>query len=130
EQVAPQGARPAGDGPRPGLGSGVEDVLEASDDGLEDLDAGPTLVVPLDEDPGGGLGAGLLEHLAGGGLVGVPAVAVAPVLVGDLVLLVGGRLAVLEPPELLVGGDRQPELHDDGAELDELLLEGVDLAEG
>src|SRR5258706_4062586 len=43
---------------------------------------------------------------------------------------IGRGLAVLEASQLLVGADRQPELCDHRAGLDQLLLEGVDLGEG
>ena len=42
-----------------------ERLLDPAGDGLQDLDSGPFLVVGLDEDPGGRLAAGLLDHLAG-----------------------------------------------------------------
>src|SRR5271157_943941 len=107
-----------------------EGGLDVPDEGPDHLDAGPFLVVGLDEDPGSGDGAGLLDHVAGGGDVSVPAVAVPPVVLGQLVLLVGGRLSVAVAAELLVGGDRQPELQDDGPGVGQLLLEPVDLLVG
>src|SRR5581483_4269150 len=59
---------------------------------------------------------------------GAPLLAVPPVLLGDLVLLPGDALALLESPELLGLVDVQPELDQDDAALDELFLESVDLA--
>ena len=68
------------------------------------------LVVGLDERPRRLARAGPLDHVVDRELVGIPAVAVAPVLVGQLPPLVGRRLALLEAAQLLVRGDVQPEL--------------------
>src|SRR5581483_9509301 len=62
-------------------------LLEPLAHRLDDPDAREELVVRRDEDPGGGLGARPGDHVVHGGLVGVPFVAVAPVLVRDLVAL-------------------------------------------
>src|SRR5262249_50217060 len=64
------------------------------------------------------------------GLVGLPLGAVAPVLLGELVLFVGRLLAIAKARQLLVGGDVQPELLHQAARLRQLLLEVVDLAVG
>src|SRR5438552_9587004 len=81
-------------------------------DGLQDLEPCVQLVVGLYDHPWRDRSARLLEHVARRLLVRVPPGAVAPVFLGDLVLLVRRRLPVLEAPELLVLRDRQPELHD------------------
>src|SRR5436190_11787171 len=79
----------------------VQGSLDALGERLEDFDAGEVLVVGLDQGPGGDLGAGAVDHVADGGLVGVPLLAVAPVLGGDLEALEAGLLPRLEASEEL-----------------------------
>lgn len=87
----------------------LQAFLEAFADGLEHFDTRVILVIRLDQRPGSGGGAGVIDHVAHGrGVVG-PLFPVAPVFVGDLVSLVGGLLALREPAQLLVGRDVQPE---------------------
>src|SRR4051812_46332518 len=85
------------------------------------------LVIRLDEDPRRVRGARALDHVRGGDLVLVPFVAVAPILAGDLEALEARLLALLEAAQLLLFGDLQPVLRDDGPVARELLLERVDL---
>ncbi len=97
-------------------------LLEAAADGLEDLDAGELLVVPGHNGPRRILGAGPSHHVIDGGLVGVPLLAVAPVLVVDLVLLEGDLLALLEAAQLFLLADVHPELHHHQPVVGELLF--------
>src|SRR5439155_20939386 len=71
-----------------------------------------------------------VDHVADGGLVGVPLLAVAPVLGGDLEALEAGLLAQLEAGKLLFFANRQVELGEDDLVLDKLILEVVDLGVG
>src|SRR5262249_14371679 len=73
---------------------------------------------------------GAVDHVADRDLVGVPLLAVAPVLRRDLEALEAGRLALLEAAELLLLGHREPELADDEAVARQVLLEVVDLRVG
>ena len=86
------------------------------------------LVVGLDHRPRRMFDARPLDHVGGRDLVRVPLRSVAPVLLGDLVAHEGRALAALEPAQLLLGVDVEPELHDRDAARVELLLEVVDLA--
>src|SRR4051812_14096986 len=72
---------------------------------------------------------GTLEHVLGGDRVAVCLVAIAPILFRDLPSAKRIVLAVVEPLELFVGADLQPELDDDDSlegvhplELDDLLV--------
>src|SRR6202044_2685497 len=75
----------------------------------EDLDPRVVLVLGRDERPGGDLRARAVDHVADGALVGVPFLAVAPVLLGDLEALERRPLALLEAAELLLLAHLQPE---------------------
>jgi len=77
-------------------------IVQRSDQASQDLDAGVVFVVRADQDPGRRCSAGAFDHLAGGGLVGLPFLAVAPILRGNLELLEAGFLAQGETPELLL----------------------------
>src|SRR3954469_5061840 len=68
---------------------------------LHHLDAGEEFILGLDHRPRRDLGAGAIDHVADGALVGVPLGAVAPVFFGDLEALPRDLLALLEAPELL-----------------------------
>src|SRR5690554_6242541 len=70
------------------------------------------------------------EHLVDGALVVIPALAVAPVLVGELVALVGRSGAGLEASELLVLVVGEEELDHHPAVGQQLLLEVGDVAVG
>ena len=63
---------------------------------LQRLDARIVFAVRFDDVPRRILGAGLLQHLVDGLLIGVPFLPIAPVLFGDFPLLVRVVLAVLK----------------------------------
>ena len=66
----------------------VEPFLQVIDHGLQDLEAGVPLVVRLDEYPGGFLRARVLDDVLSVLLVSFPQLTVAPVLLGQLPVLV------------------------------------------
>src|SRR5262245_22404467 len=105
----------------------VKRRLEPLDDGLEDLEAGKRLVVGFDQRPGRDLGARAIDEVAHRRLVRVPLLAIAPVVGRDLEALERRLLALAEAAKLLGFADLKPELDDDRAAVDELLLELVDL---
>ena len=80
--------------------------------------------------PGGVFGAGLGQHLVHGHLVLGPLLPVAPVLVGDLPLLLGGVLALGEAGQLGVLVDVDPEFDHHRAPVGQIALEFVDLVVG
>src|SRR5512140_1549543 len=88
--------------------------FDALAEALEGLDAREELVVRGDDGPRRVVGRGALDHVVHRALVRRPLLAVAPVLVRDLEALVGRVLPRLEAPQLLRGGDREPEFRDDG----------------
>src|ERR1019366_3560626 len=102
--------------------------LDGIAEGLEDAHASPLLVVRFDQVPGRHRGAGPVDQVADRPLVGVPLLAIAPVVRGDLEPLERRLLARLEPGELLFLADREPELHDDDAPAREGVFEVDDLA--
>ena len=81
---------------------GREAFLEAAADRIEHLDAGPPLVVGGDQIPGGTCRARLRDHVVHRALVERPLLAVAVVVVRELVLLVGRIGASLEATQLLL----------------------------
>ena len=87
-------------------------------------------VVRRHQRPGDEVAAGPVHHVAHGLLVVGPALAVAPVLVGNLVMLEAGLFAHLEAFKLFVGADREPELQHHDAVVRELRLEFVDFVVG
>jgi len=95
-----------------------------------DLHPGRLLVVARHERPRRVLGAAAGHHVVHREAVVVPFLPVPPVLVGDLVPLVGDGFPLLEAPQLLLGADVDPELAQDDAALGELLLEFVGLEVG
>ena len=97
------------------------------DHDLQRLDTRILLVDGFQDVPRRELGRCLLDHLIDRGLVLVPLLAVAPVLIGDLPLLLRICLALLEALELRLLVDLDPELDDDCAPVGELLLELIDL---
>jgi len=94
------------------------------------LDAGESLVLGGNEMPGREAGRGAVDHVAGGFGIVVPFQPVAPIVIGELELLVGNLLALLEAGKLFLPADRQPELDDDGSGIRELSLELVDFVVG
>ena len=75
-------------------GHPLEFCLKPREQRLQHLHPRPALVLRLDQRPGRGRGAGPIDHLADGIVIQVPFLAIAPVLVRDLILLVlgvGGR---------------------------------------
>src|SRR3990170_6267038 len=108
----------------------IQLLLESADDRLQCLDARVELVVRLDDRPRRKVGAGLEEHVFRGALVIFPLAPVAPVLLGDLPLLVVCVLTFLEAAQLLLLADVHPELEDDRAGFQQLALELIDLAVG
>src|SRR5215207_6772421 len=88
---------------------------------LQDFDASKILVIGFDQGPRRNLGAGAVDHVADCSLVSLPMVPVTPVLLRDLEPLEPGLLSFLEPPQLLVLADVQPELHHHAAVANELL---------
>src|ERR1051326_4558194 len=90
----------------------------------------PVFIVAFDQVPGCGARGRLEQHLFHGIFVGAPLFAIAPVFVGELPGLVAAGFALFETAQLLVAGDVNPELGDDGAEILQLALEGVDLRVG
>ena len=75
-------------------------------------------------------GRGAIDHVANRALVGVPFLAVAPVLLGDLEALEGDLFALPEAAELLLLADREPELGHHHAVAQERPLEIVYLGVG
>ena len=68
--------------------------------------------------PGRQFGRGAIYHVTDGALVLWPLVAVAPVVLGNLEILVRRRLALVKAAQLLVDRDRHPELDDHRAGFD------------
>ena len=88
------------------------------------------LLLSVDQHPWRGVDVGLLEHIVHRVHVEVPGLAVAPVVGGQLVALERVRAPLLEAAQLLLPGDVQPELDDDGAPVVVEALELADLAVG
>ena len=88
------------------------------------------LVIGCNQMPRRVAGARTRHHVVSSYLILVPLLAIASILVRQLVLFICRLRTRLETPELLVPADLQPELEDQDAGGHELLLEGVDLGEG
>ena len=110
-ELGPRAVERLGHRPAPAL----EALLDPLDERLEHGDPGVALLLAGHEVPRREVVVGALEHLLGGDGVLVGLLAVAPVLVGDLPPPQRVVLAVLEPAQLLVGADLQPELDEDHA---------------
>ena len=67
------------------------------------------------------------EHLIGGFHIGGPFFSVAPVIRGDLIIFPRDLFPLLEPPQLLVRGNVQPEFEQDIVMLLQLLLKVIQL---
>ncbi len=109
-------------------------ALDLGDHGVEHRYAAELLAVGGDDVPRRPGRLGALEHVLDGRAVLVPALAVAPVLVGQLPALERILLALAEATQLLLGRDVHPDLHDDDAlevqralELDDLGVRALPL---
>src|SRR6266536_765351 len=94
---------------------------------LRDGQVAVPLAVGRDDRPGGLGGAATVQGLLVGDGVVLPAVAFLPVVGGELVGLLDVLFAGEQPLALLLLGDVQEELADDGAAVDQQPLEVVDL---
>ncbi|KAK4045152.1 hypothetical protein OUZ56_032560 [Daphnia magna] len=94
---------------------------------LQNLDPREVFVVGFDDRPRGGRRVGVVEHFASGPLIGVPFVAIAPVLRRDLKAFEARMFPFLKAFELLGLAHREPELGKHIAMLQELPLEVDDL---
>src|SRR5688572_2306661 len=99
ESPAPQG-RPQGGVFDVELSSRPQFVFDGATGRLQNLEAGETFVVRLDERPGRQSRAGALDHFVDRTLVVAPFRSVAPVLGRQLPLLVLGLFALLEATQL------------------------------
>ena len=90
-------------------------VFQVAAADFQHFDARVAFIVCFDEVPRRLGRAGPLDHLADGLCVEIPFVAVAVVVLRDLVFLVGRLFALLEALQLFVFADLQPELDDRGA---------------
>src|SRR6185437_13416687 len=109
---------------------GAHPVLDRRDHGLDHLDPGPPLAVAFDQRPRRVRRVGAVEHVLDRVLVLLALVPIAPVLVGELPLLERVGPPPLEPLELLLFGQVQPELDQDRAVVHQRPLELADLLVG
>lgn len=96
----------------------------------EHIKSGVALVIGGDEVPRSHGRVGEGEHVADGGVVGIPLGPVTPVFGVDFVLFIRGVLARAEAHELFVFRNLQPIFDYDGAMIDELPLKVVDFVVG